>query len=203
MLKLVVGFVLSLVLQVAGQTSTNTCKYGSDGNCDDGGRGRQYFDCAFGMDCMKPVATAAREAAFSGVPAVALSLYTTGRGTLHWETAQHVAARVVARVVREGLPRYGFLNVNVPNVPLPALRGIVVVPMGVRVYTARVDRREDPFGHPYFWLGGEHSRFDEDPDTDGRACEQGWATVTPMSVDATDRAALAALAGPGFPELDG
>ena len=46
MLKLIVGFVLSLVLQAAGQTCTNTCKYGSDGNCDDGGPGR-----AFGTDC--------------------------------------------------------------------------------------------------------------------------------------------------------
>jgi 5'-nucleotidase len=145
---------------------------------------------------------AAREAAFSGVPAVAISLYTTGRGALHWETAQHVAARVVARVAREGLPRFGFLNVNVPNVPLSALQGVVVVPMGVRLYSARVDRREDPFGRPYFWLGGEHASFDEDPNTDGRSCERGWATVTPMSVDATDRAALAALAGPGFPALD-
>ena len=50
MLKLVVGLVLSLALQAAGQTCTNTCKYGADGNGDDGGPGREYSDCAFGMD---------------------------------------------------------------------------------------------------------------------------------------------------------
>ena len=52
MLKLIVGFVLSLALQAAGQTCTNTCKCGSDGNCDDGGPGREYSDCAFGTDCL-------------------------------------------------------------------------------------------------------------------------------------------------------
>ena len=53
MLKLVVGFVLiSLALQAAGQTCTNICKYGADGNGDDGGPGREYSDCAFGMDCV-------------------------------------------------------------------------------------------------------------------------------------------------------
>jgi len=88
------------------------------------------------------------------------------------------------------IPAGSFLNVNVPDVPLEGLRGVRWARLGIRRYSASVEERVDPRGRPYYWLGGRHSSFDEDPETDGRLCEQGWATVTPMHADPTDRELL-------------
>lgn len=137
---------------------------------------------------------AAREAAFSGVPSIAVSLNVRhGATSPHWETAQHVVGRVVAGLRRGGLAPGIYVNVNVPDVPLAELRGLRWARLGVRRYEAAVDARIDPRGRPYYWLGGRHASFDEDPETDGRLCEQGWATLTPMHADPTDRAALSRL----------
>lgn len=137
---------------------------------------------------------AAREASFGGVPAIAVSLHALPpQPALHWETAQAVTRRVVCDVAARGLPPRTYLNVNVPDVPLDRLRGLAACPVGVRVYDGRVHRREDPWGRPYFWLGGKHVAFDDDPDTDGNLCAAGWATITPLHAFPTDHASLGAL----------
>jgi 5'-nucleotidase len=136
----------------------------------------------------------AREARLQGVASIAISL-ERGDGPLQWDTAAHVAARVVEGVGANPLPPGVFLNVNVPNVPLAALRGLRACALGERFYASRVDARVDTRGQPYFWLGGPHSHFGEDPETDGPLLEQGWATVTPLAADVTAHGALSAVRG--------
>jgi hypothetical protein len=49
----------------------------------------------------------------------------------------------------------GFLlNVNVPNLPENELSPVITY-QGRRRYEGRVERRVDPRGRAYFWLGGE------------------------------------------------
>lgn len=136
----------------------------------------------------------AREACLQGFPAVAVSLERTESKAPHWATAGAVARRVVAGLAARPLPKGVLLNVNVPDVPETTLRGLRPCRLGERFYATRVDARLDPRGVPYFWLGGAHSHFGEDPETDGPLLSAGWATVTPLSADATAHAALAALA---------
>jgi 5'-nucleotidase len=134
----------------------------------------------------------AREACLQGVPAVAVSLE---RGDpMRWDTAAGVVLQVVARLAAAPLPPGVLLNVNVPNVPPSALRGVRPCRLGERFYAPKVDARTDPRGQPYFWLGGPHSHFGEDPETDGPLLSEGWATMTPLSADATAHALLPALA---------
>lgn len=129
---------------------------------------------------------AAREGALAGLPAVALSLHLEpGDTARHWETAQEVVRRVVPNVAALSLPDRTLLNVNVPNVPLEALRGLAGAPMSVRRYDNRVFRRDDPFGRPYYWIGGGHVDFQGAPDGDGPVVEQGFASVTPVHSDLT------------------
>lgn len=136
---------------------------------------------------------AAREACLQGVSAVAVSLHRPPAATgPHWETAGAVAARVARAVLAEPLPDGVYLNVNVPDLPLEALQGLRVAPLGRRRYQHQVDRREDPRGRSYFWIGGPHDAF-EGEGTDGWWIERGWATVTPLAVyppDAGERVAL-------------
>lgn len=127
---------------------------------------------------------AAREAASFGIPAVAVSLWVkTDRP--NWETAQRVAAHIVREVLERGLPSGILVNVNVPDVPADRLRGVRVAPLGRRWYHPSVAENTDPRGRKYYWIGGEHDRFDDLPETDGPLCEAGWAVVTPLHMDLT------------------
>lgn len=137
---------------------------------------------------------AAREAALAGLPAVAISLHVTPEeGTLHWATATAVALQVARVVLQDGLPERTLLNVNVPNVPLGELKGVRAATLGERTYQSSVTRRDDPWGRPYYWIGGAHLAFGADAQSDGPLVEQGWATVTPLRCDLTDHAFLDTL----------
>ncbi len=129
---------------------------------------------------------AAMEAVFNGFPAIAISLHLGPEDReKHWETAGAVARRVVEGVRDNPLPSRVLLNVNVPNVPLDALRGLKVTSLGHRRYAPLVDLRTDPRGRRYYWIGGAHEAFVPIEGTDGPAIEAGWATVTPFRPDLT------------------
>jgi len=73
------------------------------------------------------------------------------------------------------------------------LRGTKYVPMGKRVYENRVEFREDPWGRPYYWQGGVAVLSADQPGTDVQAVNEGFVSVTPISLDWTDYDHLAAL----------
>jgi 5'-nucleotidase len=66
--------------------------------------------------------------------------------------------------------------------------------MGHRHYTANeVERRHDPSGRPYYWLGGAQPVDEDDLETDVGAVKAGYVSVTPISLDLTDRRFLPQL----------
>lgn len=137
---------------------------------------------------------AAREACLAGLPAVAVSLHLTEPGGAHhYETATRVAKSVARSVIADGLPADTLLNVNVPNVPPDDLEGVRVARLGRRMYDHKVTERADPWGLPYYWIGGAHRAFEEADDADGLLVERGFASVTPLHSDPTLHTFLDAL----------
>ncbi len=129
---------------------------------------------------------AAREAALSGIPALAVSLVTEGGGHhKHWETAGALAAQVLQKMLAAKLPAGIVLNLNVPNLPLSEIAGLVAAPMGDRAYQAMVRKEEDPRGRSYFWIGGPPIQPTEESHTDCSLAARGYATVTPLRTDVT------------------
>ncbi|MFT6819826.1 MAG: 5'-nucleotidase [Myxococcota bacterium] len=129
---------------------------------------------------------AAMEACLQGFPSVAFSLHIEpGHPGRHWETAADVARRIVAGVQANGIPDKRVLNVNIPNIPLADLKGIRTATLGTRRYSKRVDARTDPRGRQYFWIGGEHIDFADDPGGEGNIVQSGFASVTPLWPDWT------------------
>ena len=129
---------------------------------------------------------AAREAALNDLPALAVSLATTGKGTeLHFDAAGEIAARVIAALIKDPLPPGVFLNLNVPNLPLNELQGIKVCGLGRRHYTPLVEERHDPRHKPYYWIGGEPLGAGMGEGTDGWWVSRGYASLTPLGLDAT------------------
>ncbi len=131
---------------------------------------------------------AAREAVMWGVPALSVSLFLDAGAPSareHWESAAYFASRVVRELVGRSLPPEVLLNLNVPNLPLSDIRGLVVTTLGRRRWSRVVDERRDIKGRPYYWIGGTHLGFDDDPDSDGPSVDCGWATLTPVRLDCT------------------
>ena len=119
---------------------------------------------------------AAREAALSGIPAVAASLSTD-------ETDYAPAAEIVRQVVemarKNGLDRGAFLNVNIPAGPAGSIKGIQLTRQSALTGVERFEEQRSPRGRRYFWSVWNEPTGDAEG-TDVWAVEHGYAAVTPL-----------------------
>ena len=136
--------------------------------------------------------TAAMEAVIDGLPGIAVSLDSpeNHKGKLDYSTAASVARRVVKHVIKEGLPKGVVLNVNVPYLREDELKGFMITRQGLRVYRDELDRRFDPRGRPYYWIGGQAPTGVDEPGTDFGALRAGYVSITPLQLDLTAREAM-------------
>jgi 5'-nucleotidase len=126
---------------------------------------------------------AALEGPILGIPAIASSLDSwTGQ---EYGAAAHFTAELALKVLADGLPEGTLLNVNVPNRPRDQIGGVRITRLGRRLYKDQWDQRVDPRGKTYYWLAGELMDLDNGPDTDVKAVEQGYISVTPIHLDLT------------------
>ncbi len=138
---------------------------------------------------------AAREAAMSGIPALAVSLDarpSVSDADRNWAAAGAFAAQLVHEVISRHTGERTVLNLNVPDLPLDQQRPLKVCALGARHYAPSVFVQRDPRGKPYYWVGGESSGFEDQPNTDGYWFFRGHPTLTPLHIDGTDRIALPA-----------
>ncbi len=133
---------------------------------------------------------AAMEGCVMGIPSLAVSL-AHPHGTDFWP-ASELAARVVKRVLRTGLPKGVLLNLNVPN-EYDVSRGIVPTRLGRRNYGRVVSRHLDPRGKPYYWIGGPDLGFEPVDGSDCDGIHAGRATLSPVHLDLTHEATLRQL----------
>jgi 5'/3'-nucleotidase len=136
---------------------------------------------------------AAMEGRFLGIPAIAVSL-VLGDGE-HYRTAAHLVRRLVQRTLMEPLPADSILNVNVPDLPAEAVRGIRTTRLGFRHKSEPVVKALDPKNRPIYWIGPAGAGQDAGPGTDFHAVASGYVSVSPIKVDLTAHTALPALEG--------
>ena len=91
------------------------------------------------------------------------------------------------------LGRATILNVNVPNIPVGDVKGIKVTRLGNRHRSEAVIKAEDPRGRPVYWVGPAGPSQDAGPGTDFHAVAEGYVSVTPLTIDLTNHAALDGL----------
>lgn len=137
--------------------------------------------------------TAAMEGAIGEVPSIAVSLCVERGREPDYGPAADFAAYLARRVLRYGLPVRTLLNVNVPALARSDLKGVRVTRMGLRVYHDELVRREDPYGRPYYWIGGKPPSGVVDEGTDIEALDRGYISVTPLRLDFTAYAMMDAL----------
>jgi 5'-nucleotidase len=130
---------------------------------------------------------AAIEASVMGYPSMAVSV-ASWDAHMHWETAANAAGKLAVWLLANPLPPFTILNVNVPNLPEAEIKGAMVAPQGRRQYVDRIEKRVDPIGRPYFWLGGSlaEEAAKAEAGTDVRAVADGYISLTPIQLDMTD-----------------
>jgi len=137
-----------------------------------------------------------------GIAALAFSQVDKGWAEL--EAAAAAARQLVldlhARQCMGAAP--WLLNVNIPNMPLPALKPLAVCRLGRRHAAQGVITQQSPGGETMYWIGGSGAAKDDGPGTDFYATACGHVALTPLMVDLTDHAHLAhwaqALAAQGL-----
>ena len=130
---------------------------------------------------------AAIEAAFLGLPAIALSLYLRKEIPLDYPRTASLAMGVIRQILEAGLRGGQVVSVNLP--PLKAgdsPAGVKVVRQCTNAWIDTYEERTDPRGRSYFWNNTVFTLGKTDRDTDVAALREGYITVTPLQFDLTN-----------------
>src|SRR5579872_1726376 len=131
---------------------------------------------------------AAIEGSIIGIPSIAVSLaiqWGDRETPFNWQSASDLTLRLV-REWGTRLPQTSFLNLNVPNFPDGKMRGIRVTRQGRKRYEERLLREEDGERGATFRISGRYDMRSAEIGTDLEAVREGYASVTPISIDRTD-----------------
>lgn len=135
---------------------------------------------------------AAVEATLSHVPAIGFSLLD------YHPDADFTAARHYVRLILQEMLRHPFtdeasLNVNIPNVPLEAIKGVKVTRQAKGYWREEMVERTDPYGGEYYWLTGRLEITDDGEDTCEWALQHNYVSVQPVQNDFTHHAIIPQL----------
>jgi 5'-nucleotidase len=128
--------------------------------------------------------SAAIEGTLLEIPSIAVSV--VNKNGLRFDTASFYALMIAKYVLRRGLPKGTFINLNIPSLPKEEIRGIKVTRQGKRVYGEPIVENVDPRGRKYYWIGGNELGFLDIENSDIIAVNQGYVSVTPIKLDLTD-----------------
>jgi 5'-nucleotidase len=126
---------------------------------------------------------AAMEGALLGIPSLAVSLAS-------YEYGNYLPS---ANFIRNLLDKHaellygadGLFNINIPEGDEAAWQGIKFTKLGRSVYDNTFESRRAPFGKEYFWISGRPV-YDDEEDTDLKAIQDGYVSLTPLHGDLTD-----------------
>lgn len=132
--------------------------------------------------------SAAMEGCICGFPSIAVSLAIAK--AYHFATAAEFIARLVKLTPQTQIPKHTMLNINVPDLPLDDVKGVVVTEMGFRSYSQSWEKRIDPRGKLYYWYSGQVIETPALDTTDVWAVANGKISVTPVSFNMTEHNTL-------------
>lgn len=136
---------------------------------------------------------AAMEGLSLGIPAIAVSF---AGGDLRADvTRLRDQVPTLTRVLRHivslpSFPANTLLNINLPPVSGGAVKGIRLTRLGRRVYSQSVTELKDPWGRQIYWIGGGDISWTGEEDSDFRAIQEGYVSITPLHLDLTHHTLL-------------
>ena len=131
---------------------------------------------------------AAMEGLALGVPSIAISF---AGGDLRADVSQlREQVKVLTPLLGHltslpNFPANTLFNVNLPAVAADSVKGVKLTRLGRRVYSQSVAPMRDPWGRQIYWIGGGAISWTGEMDSDFRAIEDGYVSVTPLHLDLT------------------
>lgn len=83
-----------------------------------------------------------------------------------------------------------LLNINIPPLRGEDIKGIRLTRLGRRVYSDSLKPMQDPWGRQIYWIGGGSIAWTGEADSDFRAIQEGYISITPLHLDLTHHAML-------------
>ena len=140
---------------------------------------------------------AAMEGLSLGIPSIAISF---AGGDLRADTSLldqqiDVLKPLLAHILKlPEFPRNTLLNINLPPLPEKAIKGVRLTNLGKRVYSDSLQKMQDPWGREIYWIGGGSVAWTGDENSDFRAIQDGFISLTPLHLDLTHHGLLEAAA---------
>jgi 5'-nucleotidase len=133
---------------------------------------------------------AAIEGAFFNMPSIACSLEMPASGPPDFPGGASFATKIIKEILAKNPGPGELFNVNIPDLSRGQIKGVRVVPQNTASYVEWFDKRVDPRGRVYYWIGPDFTCPDPHPDTDVTALAEQWITVTPLQFNLTRFEAL-------------
>lgn len=137
-------------------------------------------------------AAAAREAAFNGIPSMAVSIAIGPENCLDFEGMADFILSFIPKIAEMDLPLGTFLNINGPDMMIRDTLGIKITRQAENNISKRFEKREDPKGRHYFWYG-RLDRARGPAHTDINALADNYISVSPLQCETTNRGAYEEL----------
>jgi len=144
--------------------------------------------------------SAAMEGAIMGVQSMAISVAALA-ADVDYAVAAKLAVDISRTLQEHKLPESSLLNVNVPDLPASGIKGVRVTRQGKRRYSGQLEKRTDPMGRDYYWLGGDLPTDTLEEGTDVHAIAEGYVSVTPVHLDLTDYASAEMVRNWGIEQI--
>ncbi|AWH84960.1 5'/3'-nucleotidase SurE [Flavobacterium album] len=138
--------------------------------------------------------SAAVEAGIEGIPAIGFSLLDYNWNA-DFESIKPFIKKITEQVLQNGLPEGVILNVNFPKLKEKDIKGIKVCRQAKAMWAESFDKRTNPMGRDYYWLGGKFVNLDNGEDTDEWALANGYISMVPVQFDLTAHHAIQGLNG--------
>lgn len=141
---------------------------------------------------------AAMEGAICSVPSIGFSILTHS-AKADFSASKKIARLIIERVIANNSNRAMCLNVNIPNIPISDIKGIVPCRQALGYWYEDFTKQTNPRGLDYFWLTGQFCpSLPESVDDDEYLLNQNFVTIVPVKTDMTDYKQLDELKNWGF-----
>lgn len=130
---------------------------------------------------------AAMEGLALGVPSIALS-FAGGNMRSNAEQLERQiepVSRLLRHLTQLRMPQTTLFNINLPPIDAGEIRGVRLTRLGQRVFSDSIKPMQDPWGRPIFWIGAGTITWTGAEDSDFRAIQDGYISVTPLTLDLT------------------
>jgi 5'-nucleotidase len=127
---------------------------------------------------------AAIEGCIFDVPSLGVSLLNYNADADFSESCR-LGRMIARRILKEGLPRGTYMNLNVPDIP--QVKGVKICRQADGRWVKEYMQAENPSGETVYWLTGDFENAKPiHPDNDTLALDSGYASLVPCKIDVTD-----------------